>query len=324
MARVKCGSIVAASMPTLDVSLACEPTDRTQAVLSGELGPGGIDLQPVPLGGATATRRMVAHGDFDAAEVSLAAFLATADRTDPPFVGLPVFPARSFVHSRVFAAPDAGIDDLSDLAGARVGIPETPSSTALWVSGVLADDHGVGPDDVSWFHASGTPPGDVDVEPLSGDRTVEEALEAGDLDAVVAPEAPAGTEPLYDDPRAVEREYYRESGHFPVMTTVVVDADLYDEHPWVAQELYKAFDAAKDRCLEAIDDPVGRAALPWLRQEVAETRALMGEDYWPYGVDANEDTLETVARYAAEQGVTARRPELDELFAPETFEAFKV
>lgn len=329
MAIVKCGSAVAGCMPNLDVSLACDPTDRTRAVLSGELRPGGIDLHPVPLDGAAATRRMLQHRDFDAAELSLAAYLATADGEDPPFVGVPVFTARSFVHSRVYVAGggEAGIDGLSDLAGKRVGVPTAPSTSALWVGGILGDVHDVAPDEVRWFHAGGDDPahaGDVDAEAVPAGRTLSGMLEAGDLDAVVAAERPEGADPLYDDPRSVEREYYRESGHFPVMRALVVRRGLYDRHPWVAQELYKVFDAAKDRCLEAIDDPAGRAAVPWLRQEIAETRELMGRDYWPYGIDENEDTLEAVARYADEQGLTARRLALDDLFAPETFEAFKV
>jgi 4,5-dihydroxyphthalate decarboxylase len=41
----------------------------------------------------------------------------------------------------------------------------------------------------------------------------------------------------------------------------------------------------------------------------------MGEDWWPYGLDANRAQLETFLRCAQEQGLTDRRVVVEEIVA---------
>ncbi len=51
----------------------------------------------------------------------------------------------------------------------------------------------------------------------------------------------------------------------------------------------------------------------------------MGDDFWPYGVEKNRETLETFLRYHHEQGLSpAQVLEVDEMFAPETLEEFVI
>ena len=64
--------------------------------------------------------------------------------------------------------------------------------------------------------------------------------------------------------------------------------------------------------------------LPWLHAHVEEARREMGDDFWPYGFDKNRNTFETFLRYHHEQGLSKRRLNPEELFAPETLEAFKI
>lgn len=322
-------------MATLELSLACQVTDRTQAVFAGDLSPEGIDLQPVPLSAEVASRRMLAHEDFDVAAVSLTGALAAADAEESPFVALPIFTERAFVHATVYVHRDASIEGPAGLAGARVGIGSYWSTPGVWVRGVLGDRHGLDPADVDWVvdgaadRGFSRPIPDA-VDHAVADESLGAALRAADLDALVSARPPSGypdgpVERLFDDSRSTERAYYEETGHFPILRVVVVRRAVYDRHPWVAQELVKTFEAAKTRCLEAIGDGLDYpSAVPWLADEVAATRALMGWDYWPYGIDANRETLRTFARYAAEQGLTEGQFALDDLFAPETFKAFTV
>jgi 4,5-dihydroxyphthalate decarboxylase len=64
--------------------------------------------------------------------------------------------------------------------------------------------------------------------------------------------------------------------------------------------------------------------LPWLSSHVQEINEVFGDDYWPYGLDKNYATLETFLRYHYEQGLSKRLLKPEELFAPETLEAFKI
>ncbi len=59
-------------------------------------------------------------------------------------------------------------------------------------------------------------------------------------------------------------------------------------------------------------------ALPWYAQEFEETRKLMGENYYSYGIEPNRKTLETLFRYSYEQGLSNRELTIEELFHPST------
>lgn len=157
-------------------------------------------------------------------------------------------------------------------------------------------------------------------------RSLDELLRAGDLDAVIAPQAPQAfldgeAVQLFGDSAAVEREYYRTTGLFPIMHTVVIRRELLQEHPWVAVSLFDAFEQAKANALQRLQarEPLP-VSLPWLQQEIDATRALMGPDFWPYGLQANRAELRAACSYAHEQGLTERLVTPDELFAGTTLD----
>jgi len=123
----------------------------------------------------------------------------------------------------------------------------------------------------------------------------------------------------------VEKEYYRETGIFPMMHTVAIRRDVYEVNRWVAQSLYKAFVAAQRATYEDLYVTAAlKVMLPWLTAQVEETRALMSEDFWPYGFAKNRKTLATFLRYHHEQGLSKKLRTPEELFAPETMEEFKI
>jgi 4,5-dihydroxyphthalate decarboxylase len=109
------------------------------------------------------------------------------------------------------------------------------------------------------------------------------------------------------------------------MHTIVLRRDVYRANPWVAQSLAKAFAEAKRRTLENLYTTSALTTmLPWQIAQVEEVRREMGEDWWPYGFAANRHVLDTFLRYHHEQGLSRRRLSPEELFAPETLEAFRI
>jgi 4,5-dihydroxyphthalate decarboxylase len=284
--------------------------------------------------------RMTRHAEFDAAEMSLSSYLVRRSREDDALLAIPVFTSREFRHSCVFVRTDAGIDSPAQLKGKRIGVPEYQMTAAVWIRGLLSDDFGVVPADMGWFTGGLLEPGreeklpiripGVELRSIGADQTLSEMLLAGELDAVIGARAPRGfpgarVRRLFPNFRDVEVDYFRRTRVFPIMHTIVIRRDVLESAPWVARTLYDAFCAAKAQALAALQDPVVLSvALPWVIAEVDDTRALMGDDYWPYGLDPNRLALETLDRYAFEQGLSARHVKLEELFAPSTLDDYRI
>lgn len=324
----------------LRVTLACGSTDRTLPLITGEVRPAGIDLTFLPMYPEEVFWRMTRHAEFDAAEMSLSSYLLRRSRGDDALVAIPVFTSRMFRHSCIWVRTDAGIDRPADLRGKRVGVPEYQVTAAVWIRGMLSDDHDLPPTTMRWFSGGLYQPGrieklplaipDLDLTLIRPDQTLSQMLDEGEIDALIGPRPPAGfpgprTRRLFPNFRQVEADYFRRTGVFPIMHTVVLRRELLEREPWVARNLYDAFVRAKARAMEQLTEPVALAAtLPFQIAEVEETRALMGDDYWPYGVGANRKTIETLIRYSREQGLAERSLAVDDLFAPSTLDDYRI
>jgi 4,5-dihydroxyphthalate decarboxylase len=215
-------------------------------------------------------------------------------------------------------------------------------TAAVWLRGLFQHEYGVPPEEIYWVQAGEEHPGRkdrVDFEMPAGvrmesrpDTTLNAMIESGEIDAMMSPRMPTcfiegspRVRRLFPNYKQAEMEYFRKTGLFPIMHVMVIRRAIYDAHPWVAQSLYKAFCEAKDLCMkELYDTNVLRVSLPWTAAEYEETRALMTADYWPYGIAPNRANLETLHSYLYEQGLIKQKLNLDELFARETVEAFKI
>jgi 4,5-dihydroxyphthalate decarboxylase len=325
----------------LPFTLACGDYDRTRALHEGSVRPEGLGLTSLRLPVEEIFFRMVRFGEFDAAELSLSSYLLTLDEeARGRFVAIPVYPSRSFRHNGVYVHAGSGIERPEDLVGRTVGVPEYQVTAAVWIRGILAEHHGVAVDSVRYrtggLHEPGRTeklaldlPGSVDVAPIPQGKALSDMLEQGEIDALYSPRTPrsflAGSPAvrrLFDDPRQAEAGYFAKTGIFPIMHVIVLRRDVYEAHPWAARSLQKAFEEARVQALHGMEETAAlRYMLPWLVQEVERTRAVMGPDYWTYGLDeANITTLETLARYSYEQGLARRPFKAAELFAPETTE----
>jgi 4,5-dihydroxyphthalate decarboxylase len=331
-------------MSRLQLTLACGDYDRTRALAEGTVRPDGIDLtylrQPVE----ETFFRMMRHREFEVAELSLSSYVLSLRQDPPPFVALPVFPSRMFRHSSLYVHADAGIDSPADLRGKRVGTPEYQLTACVWMRGVLADEYGVPVDSVEHVTGGQETPGRIEkagVDLADGIRvsrapeglTLSGMLAEGGIDALCTPRVPspfAAGDPrvrrLFPDVVAAEKDYWGRTGIFPIMHVAVVRRDVYERHPWVAQSLTKAFTAAKDEARDSLYDTSAlRFMLPWLTPQLEEARALLGEDFWSYGLTGdNHRVLSTFLRYHREQGLSERLLTPEELFAPETLESFVI
>jgi len=323
------------------IALACDLNDRTRDLVTGAVRPTGIDLNFLPFEVEETFWRMLKHQEFDAAEMSMSSYMMARDQGAPELIAIPAFPSRFFRHSCVFVNADSGIDEPGDLKGKNVGVPEYQMTASLMVRGMLQDEYDVRPEDMIWYHGGEEEggreeklsidlPDAVEIRGIEPDQTLSQMLADGDLDALVTARIPSSfhdgpVERLFPDFKQVEKEYYRTTGIFPIMHCVVLRQDVYDQKPWVAKELYKAFERSKQNFLERIGKTNElQVGLPWVIDELEETRELMGWDYWPYGVEANREVLETMTRYSDEQDLTQERLAVDELFAPNTYTEFKV
>ncbi|MEK7879209.1 MAG: PhnD/SsuA/transferrin family substrate-binding protein, partial [candidate division NC10 bacterium] len=275
--------------------------------------------------------RQLKDQEFDVSEMSLSSYITARNRGDAPFIAIPVFPSRIFRHSCIFVNADAGIRTPGDLAGRRVGVPYYQMTAAVWVRGFLQHDFGLPPEAIHWVAGEAEMPGRLPVaqlasilaDPLGPGESLDLMLEAGKIDALVTTYLPSSfrrgspaVRRLFPDPRPVEEEYFRRTGIFPIMHTVVLRDELHRRHPWVARSLYRAFEESKERALRRLYDINALAVtLPWLVVEIEQTRRLMGEEFWPYGIEPNRRTLETLVQYLVEQKLAERRLPLEELFA---------
>jgi len=329
-------------MRKLQLTLACEDYDRTRPLKDGVVKAEGVDLNYLVMPVEEIFWRMMKYEEFDVSELSMGAFLTAAARGHRPFIALPVFPSRTFRHRCIFVNTAAGISRVEDLRGKRMGVPEYSMTAAVWLRGLFQHEYGVGPTEIHWVQAGEEHPGRkdrVDFEIPPGvriesrpDTTLNAMIESGEIGAMMSPRMPtcflAGSprvKRLFPDYRRAETDYFKKSGLFPIMHVIVIKRSIYDKEPWVAQTLYKALCAAKEICMrELYDTNILRVSLPWTSAEYEDTCALMTADYWPYGLEPNRKNLETLHGYLYEQGLIKQRLNLDELFARETLEAFKI
>ena len=130
---------------------------------------------------------------------------------------------------------------------------------------------------------------------------------------------------LFQKYREVELDYYRKTKIFPIMHTIAIRREVYEQNRWIAQSLFKAFQQAQHKTYEDLKETAAlKAMVPWLMQDVEEAQAEMGDDYWAYGYEQNMETFKVFLRYHYECGLSKRLLKLEELFAPETLEAFKI
>ena len=330
-------------MTQLSLSVAIGDYDRTRPLIDGRVRIDGVDPVYMTLSPEEIFFRAFRHAEFDVCELSLSSYTLKTARGDCPYVGVPVFLSRAFRHTAIVIRTDRGIASPTDLKGRRVGLPEFQLTACVWARALLQDDYGVKPSDIIWVRGGieepGRPekiamtlPADIRLEQAPEGRSLAALLEAGEIDAIMAPRAPSGFDRgvpnlgwLFADPTAAAKDYYGRTGIFPIMHLVGIRREIADRHPWLPGAVFKAFEQAKVAALANLTDTSAtKVTLPFVEEQLRAARQLMGHDFWSYGVLRNRTTLDTFLRHHHTQGLSPRLVAVDELFHPATREAFKI
>jgi 4,5-dihydroxyphthalate decarboxylase len=313
-------------MSNLRLTLACGDYDLLRPLWDGTAKAPGVDLNVLTMPSPERHGRMLRHEEFDVCELSLVGYLVARDR-GCGYTAIPVFPHRRFRHSYMVKRTGCGIERPSDLNGKRVGLDTLQNSAGLWMRGILQDHYGVDVRTIEWWCQEEE---DVPFEPaqwmrvrrVAVGKNVDQMLLDGELEAALYPEVlpsirkgSSGVALLFPDPRAAEIEYYKKSGIFPIMHTVVIKNDVLKRNPWVAMSLMQGFERAKRLCYERMRDPRS-FALVWVQELLREQNEIFGADPWPYNLEDNRKALEAVVRYQFEQGMITSKPKIEELFFP--------
>jgi 4,5-dihydroxyphthalate decarboxylase len=318
----------------LKLKFACGEYDRTIPFRTGDVKAKDIDLEYTPQAPELTFLQQLKDMRYDVSEMSMSAYIQMRVKGRDDFIALPVFPSRVFRHSALYVRADSDIRQPKQLRGKRVGIGYYQMSGAVWARGALMDDYGVKPDEMIWVsgmeqRASATAD-QVDqlADMVEGTKRskpkLEVMLEAGEIDALLSvhtPRAMARNEGtvryLFENCRDVEEDYFRRTGIFPMMHTIVVKRSTYEQNPWIAQSLFDAFSEAKRRAMENIYETNALAVVaPFIVHDIERTRALMGVDYWPYGIAANRNSIMTFIRHLKDQEIIAHEPAVTDLFLP--------
>lgn len=298
------------------------------------LRPQGIELNLLELPIEEIFFRFTKFREWELSEMSFGKVISLMAEERPEIIAIPVFVSRVFRHCAIYVAESSKIKTAKDLEGKRVGIPEWAQTAGIYVRGLLAHEYGVDLASIDWRQAGVREPGRVEkiqlrlpsgvrVQPMP-EHTLAGMLAAGEIDAAISARDPGGKR-LFPNHRELEAEYYRKTGIFPIMHVVVLRRDAYERDRWIAMNLLKAFEEAKQRSLERLAD-VGASQVPlaWIADHARQWQSIAGEDFWPYGIERNRPTLDAFLQYGFEQGVCKRRLRVEELFAPETLERAKI
>ncbi len=329
-------------MSDIHLTLGINDYDHVRDLFTGRVKPAGIDLTCLVMEVEETFKRFLADQEWDVSEISFAMSCQAIDRGNAPFVLIPVFPSRLFRHSAVYIRNDGSIRKPEDLRGKRVGLPQWAQTATTYVRGWITDTVGIPLTEIDWYQLGPNSPGRLDntaERPPAGVRLTDlpsgslaEMVAEGKLDAIISADPPrmflAGDERiarLYPDYEDVERDYFRTTGIYPIMHTVALRRSSYEANPWIARNLFNAFEEARNNSVRRLlDHNVSQIALPWIQTYArrAQDAFFADGDYWPYGVSRNRTTIEAFLKFCVDQGVTKRHLKPEDIFAKEALEPF--
>jgi len=302
----------------------------------------GIEANWLTLGHHEIFSRFTFNREWDVSELSFAKFAAQVTRKDSDVIGLPIYASRLFRFASFYVNRNAGIKTVKDLRGKRIGVPEWAHTAAVYMRGWLMDEGGVALSDIDWRQAGTNEAGRIEKVELSlpkgvaltsmPEKTLSGMIASGELDCVIIARPPNSFREkhpdvvrLFPDYEAMEQRYYERTRVYPIMHVIAIRKSILNSQPWVARNLYNAFEESKRRSLERLLDPaVSRYPVPWLTNYTMRMQQIFGSDLFPYGIEANRPTLELFLRYAHEQGIAHRHAKPEEIFPAGIMASVKV
>jgi len=323
----------------LSLTLAIGDYEHTRDIVTEQVPVQGVSLNVLNLPPEEAFFRFTFFREWEVSEMSMGKYVSLRSQEDNGITAIPVFPSRVFRQSMIYVRDDGRIDRPEQLKGKRIGIPEWAQTAVIYARGYLTHQAKVPLGSVEWVQAGVNQAGRVEkVRPKLPEgvrlrpepqRSLNDMLLSRDIDAVLSARPPrdlgSGIRRLFPDYEAIEAAYFKETGIFPIMHVIVIKTEVLERHPWLAMNLYKAFEEAKRRSIARLSDiTASHAPFAWLAPYAERMKGLFGEDFWPYGLEKNRTTLQAFVDFAFEQGVCHRRLELEELFPKQVLTSFKV
>lgn len=314
----------------IKLKIAVAESPHTSAVRSGAIPIEGVDPEIITVKPQIgAFRRMVRGLEFDVCELAPTTYII-ARAYGSPFKALPVFVARMFHHSGLLVRPDAEIKTPKDLEGKKVGVRAYSVTTGVWTRSVLMEEFGLDCSKVTWVvddeeHVTQLklPPNVVRAE---AGKSLADMMADGTLSAGFAGNAGIGRtgDPtggwkvveanypeLFPNAKALEADWYKRTGIYPMHGTIVVKDSVLAEYPWVAKSIYEAFAQAKDEWLAKLKQ---NGPSDEKDRKYDALRKIVGDDPLPYGIEPNLPTIEALERTAFNQGLTPKRMSVEDLF----------
>ena len=330
-------------MAKLQLSVAIGDYDRMRPLVDGAVQIDAVDPQFMLLEPEEIFFRAIRHADFDICELSLSSYSVKTAAGTSAYIAVPVFPSRAFRHTAVYVRKDRGISRPADLKGKRVGVPEYQLTANVWVRLLLKQEYGVDPAEIIWVRGGYEQTGRIEkvllnlpagirLEDAPADKTISGMLADGSLDAVIGPRAPscfASGDPqigyLFADPQKAAQEWYRKTRIFPIMHVLGIRRALVAAHPWLPSAVVKAFEQSKTIALARLNDTSAtKVTLPFVEEQLAAARALMGPDFWSYGLAENRHVFQAFLKQHHAEGLSSRLLEPEELFHPASLETHRI
>jgi len=337
---------------TLRLTMAFSDNPRVQPLKDGAVKPQNIELGCITLEPGVLFHRNLAYDEFDVAEMSISETLLAFERRDGTrwdWSALPVFLSRGHHWHTLYVNTASGIASLADVKGKRIGVPDYDMTAALWFRITLKDLYGIEAHDNIWFNGrtkelshggalglDKAGPMGVIHHWLTVDQTLDVMLDRGEIDACTAirPDSRVtagdstvidrwGGTPIQGNPRlrkllpdngkGVVFEFFRKTGFFQPNHHVIVQNRILREHPWVAMELYKAFQESKHVAYERAKRYESTYLyFPGLDRE--EQSAVVGPDPYPLGLRAMGQNIERAIRGSLEQGLLRKPLRLEDIY----------
>ena len=313
-------------MAKLRLTFAAGDYDIVRPLKEGLVDVDGIELVMLTsIGSRERHWRMARRAEFDLCELNVGAYFMARDQGEP-LSALPVFLHRRFRHGFIFVNTAAGIREPKDLIGKRIGGTNFQPASNIWMRGILQEHYGVPHRQNTWVVERSEDieferPADLRFEMIPPDKKLDVMLAEGELPAMLSPNMPRrflqGDKRivrLFPNYKQVEIDYYQQTGIFPIMHVTAIKREIVEKYPWAPTNLAKAFEQAKAMAYRRVANP-RVVPLAWVRTAVEEQERILGSDPWEYGLgERNRHNLDTVLRYAKQQGLVKRDLTLDELF----------
>jgi 4,5-dihydroxyphthalate decarboxylase len=329
-------------MNNLPMTLAVSDYDHVRDLVSGAVPIEGLSVNFQSFSIQEIFHRFTTFREWDASEMSMGMYVSLLSQGDASLTAIPVFTSRVFRLSSFYINRNGTVQRPEDLRGKRIGYPEWAHTAGIYSRAWLMHDIGIPLNEIEWVqsgvnaggraeHVNLALPDDVRRTPVT-DKSLDDMLLAGDIDCLMSSLPPKSfydghpdVARLIPDFEAVETAHYEQTGIFPIMHTIAIKRELTDRHPWIAANLFSAFETAKNRSVQRLRDvTISRFPNPWSFAGAERAQSLFGQDIWPYGIEANRKTLEPFLEFCHEQGIAHRPMTVGELFAPQVQAGFKV